>query len=363
MEIRGNCIFLFLIVTFFISIPSLLQAKKILLTGGAGFIGSHVAQKLLERGDVVVIVDNINDAYDHRIKEYNLSRVGLSEHNNNLSVYKIDICDSDAIDNLCASELPDVICHLAARAGVRTSIEDPHEYFRTNNNGTLTMLEAARKYGIKHVVCASSSSVYGVRENGPFRETDLVDKQSSPYGMTKRAGELLTYVYYHLFGISSTNLRFFTVYGPRGRTDMAPFIFMDAIHHGRPITVYGDGTAIRDFTYVDDIVQGIIKSIDTPSGYQIVNIGRGEPIVLSDFIKTMEAVLCKQADIKYVSSFSGDVPQTHASIDKAQQLFDYMPQTSIRSGLERMYEWYKHEYLPIVGHKRSHLSEVYIFED
>jgi len=363
MEMRSNSVSLVLIITFFISIPSSLHAKKILLTGGAGFIGSHVAQKLLERGDFVIIVDNINDAYDHRIKEYNLSLVEAVDLNDHLSVYKIDICDGDAIESLCASELPDVICHLAARAGVRTSIEDPHEYFRTNNNGTLTMLEAARKCGVKHFVCASSSSVYGVRENGPFRETDLVDKQSSPYGMTKRAGELLTYVYHHLFGISTTNLRFFTVYGPRGRTDMAPFIFMDAIHHGRQITVYGDGTAIRDFTYVDDIVQGIIKSIDTPCDYQIVNIGRGEPIVLSDFIRTIEDVLQQQADIKYVSSFSGDVPQTHASIEKAQQLFNYMPQTSIRSGLERMYEWYKNEYLPIVGYKRLCVSEVYIFED
>jgi UDP-glucuronate 4-epimerase len=144
---------------------------------------------------------------------------------------------------------------------------------------------------------------------------------------------------------------------------MAPFIFMDAIHHGRPITVYGDGTAIRDFTYVDDIVQGIIKSIDIPSGYQIVNVGRGEPIVLSDFIRTIEAVLQQQADINYVSSFSGDVPQTHASIKKAQQLFNYVPQTSIRCGLERMYDWYKNEYLPVVGCKRSCLSEVYILED
>src|SRR3990170_2927973 len=171
---------------------------------------------------------------------------------------------------------------LTGGAGVRTSIDNPQEYFRTNNNGTLAIFEAARKCDIKHVVCASSSSVYGVREDGPFRETDAVDKQSSPYGMTKRAGELLACVYYHLFGISITNLRFFTVYGPRGRTDMAPFIFMDAIYHRKPIMVYGDGSAIRDFTYVDDIVQGIIRAIDTPLGYEIINIGRGEPTVLKD---------------------------------------------------------------------------------
>jgi UDP-glucuronate 4-epimerase len=341
-------------------------AKKILLTGGAGFIGSHVAQKLLERGDLVIIVDNINDAYDHRIKEYNLSLVVAADTNNNLSIHKIDICDINAIETLCAIEQPDVICHLAARAGVRTSIEDPHEYFRTNNNGTLVIFEAARKCGIKHIVTASSSSVYGVREDGPFRETDVVDKQSHPYGMTKRAGELLAYVYHYLFAISITNLRFFTVYGARGRTDMAPFIFMDAIYNSRPITVYGDGTAIRDFTYVDDIVQGIISAIDIPVGYEIVNIGRGEPIVLNDFITTLESVMQKEADIKYVSVFSGDVPKTHAAIEKAQRLFNYKPQTSLRRGLEKMYEWYKNEYLLMVGCKGINILknvEIYIFEE
>lgn len=351
------------VIIFLCTFSSLLQAKKILLTGGAGFIGSHVAQKLLERGDSVIIVDNMNDAYDQKIKEYNLSRVQACDYENNLSINIIDICDSDAIEVLCSAEKPDVICHLAARAGVRTSIDDPQEYFRTNNNGTLAVFEAARKCGISHIVSASSSSVYGVRENGPFYETDLVDKQSSPYGMTKRAGELLAYVYHHLFGISITNLRFFTVYGPRGRMDMAPFIFMDAIHHHSPISVYGDGSAIRDFTYVDDIVQGIIKSIDTPLGYQIFNIGRGEPIVLKDFITIMEDVVQEKATINYVSRFSGDVPQTHASIEKAAHLIGYTPQTSIRHGLECMYEWYKHEYLPLMGYKRSYRSEVYVCED
>lgn len=361
MKCNESCLVL-IIVCFIFS--STIYAQKILLTGGAGFIGSHVAQKLLERGDYVIIVDNMNNAYDHRIKEYNLCLVEACSANDNCSVHKIDICDTAALEALCMAEMPDVICHLAARAGVRPSINDPYEYFRTNNNGTLSVFDVARKCGIGHIVVASSSSVYGAREDGPFRETDTVDKQSSPYGMTKRAGELLAYVYYHLFGISITNLRFFTVYGPRGRTDMAPFIFMDAIHNHRPITVYGDGSAIRDFTYIEDIAQGIIKAIDNPVGYQIVNIGRGEPIVLSDFIKTIEAVVQKKADINYVSPFSGDVPKTHASIEKAQELFNYMPQTSIQYGLEKMYEWYKDEYLPIVGPRRSYGSGmVYVFED
>jgi UDP-glucuronate 4-epimerase len=362
VKIETEKIYLILIICYS-TFSSLLQAQTILLTGAAGFIGSHVAQKLLERGDSVIVIDNLNDAYDIRLKEHNLALLAASDVNNKLSVYKIDICDGGAVDAVCEQEKPDVICHLAARAGVRTSIENPHEYFRTNNNGTLVMLEAARKHGIQHVVCASSSSVYGVRESGPFYETDSVDKQSSPYGMTKRAGELLAYVYHHLFGISITNLRFFTVYGPRGRTDMAPFIFMDAIHHQRPIIVYGDGSAIRDFTYVDDIVQGIIKAIDTPLGYEIFNIGRGEPIVLSDFIKTIETVLQQEANIEYVASFSGDVPQTHASIEKAEKLMGYAPQTSIQYGLKKMYEWYKNEYLPMSIYKCSHLTPVYIYED
>jgi UDP-glucuronate 4-epimerase len=362
VKIRGNeaRLILILICSAFLS---LLPAKKILLTGGAGFIGSHVAQTLLRRGDFVIIVDNINDAYDQRLKEYNLSLIAAEDLNHHLVVHKFDICDSDTLEKLCMIEQPDVICHLAARAGVRTSIDDPQEYFRTNNNGTLSVFEAARKCSIKHVVSASSSSVYGVRENGPFRETDSVDKQSSPYGMTKRAGELLAYVYHHLFDISVTNLRFFTVYGPRGRTDMAPFIFMDAIYHNRPITVYGDGSAIRDFTYVDDIVQGIIQAIDTPLGYEIINIGRGEPIVLQDFVKIIETIVQQRAHIEYVPNFSGDVPRTHASIEKAQRLFNYMPQTSVCYGLEQMYKWYTNEYLSIVGHKRTHVSEIYIFED
>jgi UDP-glucuronate 4-epimerase len=360
-ESKG-CHHFFLVILFSI-FPLLLHAKKILLTGGAGFIGSHVAQKLLERGDSIIIIDSINDAYDHHLKEYNLSLVEKSNLHHQLSIHRIDICNTTAIEEICSEEKPDVICHLAARAGVRTSIDNPQEYFRTNNDGTLSMFELARKCEIRHVVCASSSSVYGARENGPFRETDAVDKQSSPYGMTKRAGELIAYVYYHIFGISSANLRFFTVYGPRGRMDMAPFIFMDAMHHNNPITVYGDGSAIRDFTYVDDIVQGIILAIDHPYEYQIINLGRGEPIVLHDFIKIMESVIGKIAEIKYVPSFSGDVPQTHAAIEKAQGLFNYSPTTSVRKGLERMYEWYKNEYLLVTGHKRACRSEVFIFED
>lgn len=327
-------------------------AKKILVTGGAGFIGSHVAQLLLQRGDSVVIVDNLNDAYDLSIKKYNLSQVEQCDMSNALRVYIADICDVSAMESIFNQECPDVICHLAARAGVRTSIQDPYEYIRSNVTGTVTMFEMAQKFGIKHIVAASSSSVYGVRSDGAFSEDDVVDYQSSPYGATKRTGELLAYVYHHLYGLSITNLRFFTVYGPRGRMDMAPFIFMDAIYHDQVITVYGDGTAVRDFTYVADIVDGIIKSIDTPSGYQILNIGRGEPIVLADFIHIMENIIGKVAHVYYAPGFSGDVPRTHADITKAKSVLGYMPSTSVDTGLRNMYEWYKNEYLMIAGHKK-----------
>ena len=356
---KRNIPLLYLFLAIF---SSSLYAKKILLTGGAGFIGSHVAQQLLRRGDSIIIVDNMNNAYDYRLKQYNLDVVSSEDNNNSLSIHTLDICDKDAIEQLCAAEQPDVICHLAARAGVRTSIDNPHEYFRTNNDGTLVIFEAARKCGVKHIVAASSSSVYGSREDGPFCESDSVDKQSSPYGMTKRAGELLAYVYHHLYGLSITNLRFFTVYGPRGRIDMVPFIFMDAIHNQRPITIFGDGTAIRDFTYVDDIVQGVIKAIDTPAGYQVVNIGRGEPIILHEFVALIERIVQKKADIEYAPTFSGDVPKTHACVEKARLLFDYMPQTSLAYGLQKMYEWYTNEYAPLTGYKRANHSRVYVYD-
>jgi len=326
---------------------SFIFSKKILLTGGAGFIGSHVAQALLRRGDSVVIVDNFNDAYDISIKQYNISMVQQSDYHHRLTIYPVDICDKEKMENIFLVEQPDTICHLAARAGVRTSMQNPHEYFRSNNMGTLMIFELARQFNVKHIVCASSSSVYGARHDGSFTETDVVDKQLSTYGVTKRCGELLAYVYHLFYGMSITNLRFFSVYGPRGRMDMAPFIFMDAIYHNNTIVVYGDGSMIRDFTYVDDIVDGVLRSIDTPLGYQILNIGRGEPIVLADFINIMENIVGKRADIQYAAQIASDVPLTHANITKAQELIGYQPQTSVIAGLKKMYDWYKNEFITL----------------
>jgi UDP-glucuronate 4-epimerase len=329
-----------------------IYSKKILLTGGAGFIGSHVAQALLRRGDTVIIVDNFNDAYDISIKKHNIRMIEECDVNNQLKVYPVDICDREKMTNIFQVEEPDLICHLAARAGVRTSMQNPYEYFRSNSTGTLTIFELAYNFGIKHVVCASSSSVYGARHYGAFSETDSVDKQSSAYGVTKRSGELLAYVYHHLYGLSITNLRFFSVYGPRGRMDMAPFIFMDAIYHDQTITVYGDGSMIRDFTFIEDIVDGIIKALDNPLGYQILNIGRGEPIILADFINIMENIVGKRANIQYVASFASDVPLTHANIIQAQELIGYNPKTSVTVGLKKMYDWYKSEFIPLALHKK-----------
>ena len=338
--IRNANLSIQLLSIIFFSTFSICAQFKVLVTGGAGFIASHVSEKLLERGCRVVIIDNLNDAYDQKIKRNNLVAVKSKDTNNFLQIYKADICNKRMMRVIFEREKPDVVCHLAARAGVRPSINDPYEYVRSNIMGTLVMFEMAKEFNINHVVFASSSSVYGERDEVPFKEDDITGRQSSPYGMTKRAGELLAYTYHHLYGMSVTCLRFFTVYGPRGRVDMAPFIFMDKIYNGEPLTVFGDGSAVRDFTYIDDIVDGVIKSIDKPLGYEILNLGRGEPIVLIDFIRTIEKVVGKKAVIEYASGFAGDVPVTHADVNKARRLLDYAPKTSVEEGMRKMYEWY-----------------------
>lgn len=320
-------------------------SKTILLTGGAGFIGSHVAKRFLARGYFVVVVDNFNDAYPLIFKKNNLSLVKQSDITDRLTVYEADICDVEMMDKIFSLEKPDYICHLAARAGVRESIKNSYEYVRTNVLGTNVIFEMAHKYNIEHVVAASSSTVYGASSSGAFIEDSFINTQSSPYGVTKRTGELLAYVYHYLYGISITNLRFFSVYGPHSRMDMAPLIFMDALYHNKPIVIFGDGSVVRDFTYIDDIVDGIVSAIDRPMGYQIINLGRGEPVMLSDFIAIMEQIVGKSATIVYSSSFAADTPRTHADINKAQLLLGYDPSVSLIDGLASMYRWYKEDYL------------------
>lgn len=342
-------VFMVLLIVF----SPLLSARTVLVTGGAGFIGSHLVGELLKRGDKVILIDNFNDAYSRHLKENNIKQVRKNEHNNSLCIYEADVRDYAVMNSIFERHKPDAICHLAARAGVRPSLEMSEEYITTNIVGTMNMFELANVHGIKHISYASSSSVYGNCSEGPFTETFDTSRPVSHYAMTKCTDELLAYTFYHVYGIGSTGLRFFTVYGPRGRTDMAPFIFMDALYHNKEISVFGDGSAVRDFTYVSDIVDGIIRSIDRPSGYNVVNLGRGEPVVLKDFIATMEEVVGVKAIIKHVPMSVADVFLTHANIDKARTLLGYDPKVSIKEGLENMYAWYVQEYLPMMENNRE----------
>ncbi len=336
--------------TFFFSflINFFICPKTILVTGGAGFIGSHVAQALLSRGDKVVIVDNLHDYYDPNLKRANLRRLSKKSLTDLLHIYELDICDVAELEKIVSQENIDIICHIAACAGVRASVEKPELCIRTNIMGTLYILQLAKKYQIPHIVIASSSSVYGNCTDVPFSEKYRADKPCSPYAMTKRADELLAYTYHYLFNISCTCLRFFTVYGPGGRPDMAPFKFMDLIYHGRIIQQYGDGSSMRDFTYIDDIVDGVIHALDKPLGYEIINLGLGEPIYLNDFILALQEVMNKKAIIKIVLKPKSDVDITHADISKARRLLGYNPKVSLNEGLQKMYAWYLNDYLEII---------------
>jgi len=315
-----------------------MKGNSILLTGAAGFIGSHTADKLLARGDKVIAVDNFNDYYDPALKEAN---VAPHAHNKNYVLHRIDFSDFEAISSVFEEHKIDKIIHLGARAGVRPSIANAHIYEQTNIKGTLNLLELARKHQIKTVVMASSSSVYGERKDYPFKETDNVDHPISPYAATKKATELFGYTYHYLHGMNIACLRFFTVYGPRGRPDMIPMMFMKKILAGEPIDQFGDGSSMRDYTYVDDIVSGVIASCDTIKGYEIFNLGNDSPVKLSEFISTLEHVLGKKAQINIKPPFAGDVPLTYADITKARKMLNYDPKTKIDQGLKNMYEWYK----------------------
>jgi len=329
-----------LLLIFFIATTSC-SAERILLTGGAGFIGSHLSERLLRDGHTVIIVDCLTPYYDPKIKQKNLKQIKASDQFNRLRVYYDDIHDQEKLKTIFQTEKPTVICHVAACAGVSPSLEKPEMYVHTNVMGTLHIFEMARMFGVKHIVFASSSSVYGQSTEAPFVEIAAADRPCSPYAVTKRAGELLAHTYTHLYGITCNCLRFFTVYGPRGRPDMAPFKFMDAIYHGRAITQFGDGSSLRDFTYIDDIVDGIVRGLDYRHGFEIFNLGRGEPVTLKTFIQTLEAVVGKKAKIIIKDNQAGDVPATHADIKKAEKLLGYQPKISLRQGLERMFAWYQ----------------------
>lgn len=315
----------------------------ILVTGIAGFIGSNTAKKLLERGDQIVGIDNFNDYYDPAIKEDRISKL-LSGHD--IKLYRIDITDKEALKKVFEENKIDKICHLAAQAGVRYSLENPDAYIQSNIAGTNNILELAKDNGVKDFVFASSSSVYGGNKNFPFSESDNVDSPISIYAATKKSNELQAHVYHHLYGLNCIGLRFFTVYGPWGRPDMALFLFTENILADKPINVFNNGKHKRDFTYIDDIVSGIIASLDNCSncGYEIFNLGNNQPVELEYFISTIEDKLGKKAIKNYLPLQIGDVPETYANIDKANEKLGYEPKTSIEDGIDKFINWYKQYY-------------------
>lgn len=311
---------------------------KILVTGGAGFIGSHVIQALLDRGDQVICLDNFNDYYSPQRKYQNAA---LSLGRSGYTLIEGDVRDQDTLRALFEAHQPQRIIHIAAMAGVRPSIQHPYLYESVNVGGTLNVLEMARHYEVENLVFASTSSIYGARQAVPFREDDRVDWPVSPYAATKRACELLAYTYYHLYRLNFTALRFFTVYGPRGRPDMAPYLFTEAVFKGTELKMFGDGSSSRDYTFIDDIVQGVLAAIDRPLGYEIVNLGNNRTIYLRDFIALVEQLVGKKANVVRMPMPAGDVPRTCADISKAQRLLDYNPQTPFETGMARFVDWYR----------------------
>ncbi|HNW09375.1 MAG TPA: NAD-dependent epimerase [bacterium] len=313
----------------------------ILITGIAGFIGSNTAKRLLSEGVEVVGVDNFNDYYDPQIKRDRINKF-LADYD--FKVYECDIADKDKLKGVFANHKIDKICHLAAQAGVRYSLENPAAYISANIVGTNNILELAKDYGIKQVVYASSSSVYGGNTKIPFSEADPVDNPISLYAATKKANELQAHVYHHLYGINTVGLRFFTVYGPWGRPDMALFKFTKAILAGQPIDVYNHGEHRRDFTYIDDIVAGIVAALDNCQGYQIYNLGNNQPVELEYFISVIENELGQPAIKNYLPLQVGDVPATYADIDKAKSQLGYEPKVGVEQGIKNFLEWYKRYY-------------------
>lgn len=315
--------------------------KTILVTGSAGFIGFHTAKRLLENGHIVIGADNFNDYYDPNLKE---SRNAILEGFEGYKIYRGDLSDESLVEKIFTENKIDQICHLAAQAGVRYSLENPRVYIKSNINAFLNILEAVRNYNIKDLVYASSSSVYGSNQKVPFSVNDSVDNPISLYAATKKADELMAYTYSHLFKINTTGLRFFTVIGPYGRPDMAPILFASAISKGEEIKVFNFGKMKRDFTYIDDIVDGILLALEKTNGYQIFNLGNNKPVELEYFISCIEKETGKSAKKKYMELQPGDVLETFADIEHTKEVLGWEPKISTEEAIKCFVEWYKEYY-------------------
>jgi UDP-glucuronate 4-epimerase len=336
---------------------------RFLVTGAAGFIGCHTAKRLLDRGDEVVGLDNLNEYYDVRLK---LARLALLEGRDGFTFHKLDLGDREGMERLFASQKPEVVVHLAAQAGVRYSLTNPHSYTHSNVAGFLNVLEGCRQTAPRHLVYASTSSVYGANTRMPFSESQSVNHPLTLYAATKKANELMAHSYSHLFRIPTTGLRFFTVYGPWGRPDMALFLFTKAILEGRPIQVFNGGRMKRDFTYVDDIVDGVVHVADNPapenpawSGddpdpgtsnapWRIFNIGNNKPTDLLRYIDVLEECLGRRAEKEYLPMQPGDVPATWADVNALDEALGYRPSTTVEVGVRRFVEWYRGFYGALV---------------
>lgn len=312
-----------------------------LVTGVAGFIGFYIARSLLEKGDMVVGIDNLNTYYDISLKKARLEQI-ISHHN--FIFYHEDINNLDALKRIFSQHQIDRICNLAAQAGVRYSIQNPFTYQESNVGGFLNLLEMARQFPVNNLVFASSSSVYGNNKKLPFSVEDSVDTPISLYGATKKADELMAYAYSHLFEIPLTGLRYFTVYGPWGRPDMALFLFTSSILDGRPIDIYNFGKMKRDFTYIDDIVDGTISALNNPFSYEIFNLGNSKIVELMELIKVTEEELGIEAKKNFLPLQPGDVPETYANIEKTKKMLGFSPKTSIRTGIRKFLNWYRDYY-------------------
>ena len=315
-----------------------MSARTYLLTGAAGFIGSHVAERLLGRSDTVIGLDNFDPFYDPAIKELNVAAALRSD---NYHLVRGDIRDADTVRDVLQTYEPDAIIHLAARAGVRPSIIDPMSYIAVNIVGTGTVLHEAQRHGVKHLVLASSSSVYGATSVPPFSEAESADRPSSLYAATKRANEMAAYAYHHLYGTTISCLRFFTVYGPRQRPEMAIHKFTRLIESGEEVPMFGDGTSLRDYTFIDDIVTGVIASADRPNGFRVYNLGTTDTVPLNRLVNLISERLDRPALVRQLPEQGGDVPFTHADISLAALELDYRPSTDIALGLDAFIDWYR----------------------